>query len=336
MVTISVDAMSGDHGCAEVVPAVVEVLSKCADLNVILVGQEDVLRGLLANNLLKYASQLEIQHASEVVGMGDSPASALRTKKDSSMRVAVNLVKEKRADACVSAGNTGALIGMSRFVLRMIDGIDRPAIISAVPATGDAHFYLMDLGANVDCTANHLFQFAMMGNALVQILEGISNPKVALLSNGAEEEIKGNDVVKLAADMISKHEDINYIGYVEGNDMFVGKADLVVADGFVGNVALKASEGVAKLIASHMRAEFGSSFLGKLAAVLAQGTLQRLRKKIDPGRYNGATLLGLQGIVVKSHGNAKAKSFAKALMYAKKEAEANLVEVLSSRVHELM
>lgn len=335
MVTIAVDAMSGDHGYAVIVPAVLKVLSSHPDLNIILVGQEGLLRGTFADKLKAYESRISIQHAEEVVQMDEAPSVALRGKKDSSMRVAINLVRDKQADACVSAGNTGALMAMSRFVLRMIDGIDRPAIISALPTIHDGRVYMLDLGANVDCNADHLLQFAVMGNVLVKVLEGIERPRVSLLSNGAE-AIKGNDVVKLASDLISKHDEINYLGYCEGNDIFSGQMDLVVADGFVGNVALKTIEGTAKLVGEHLKSAFKSSLFGRVAGLLAMSSLNKLKRTIDPGRYNGATLLGLQGVVIKSHGNANVDAFANALKYAKQEAEAKLIDNLSEQVQQLL
>jgi glycerol-3-phosphate acyltransferase PlsX len=264
--------------------------------------------------------------------MHESPSKALRNKKDSSMRVAINLVKEGIAGACVSAGNTGALMAIAKFVLKTIPGIDRPAIIASVPSL-NGHTHVLDLGANVDCSAEHLRQFAVMGYELVRSVDENPCPTVGLLNIG-EEEIKGNEQVKQAAKLIADSH-INFIGYVEGNDIYTGNVDIVVTDGFVGNVALKTSEGVAKMISHSIREAFGRNFLTKLAGLVALPVLQSFKKRIDPRQYNGASLVGLRGIVVKSHGNADRVAFAKAIEIAAREIENAVPERIGERVAEI-
>lgn len=324
--------MSGDHGAAVAVDAAVFIAKQHPDLHLYLVGHEGLLQDLLKNTL-HYESlkkQLHIVHADEVVSMDDPPVLALRNKKNSSMRIAINLVKTGEADACVSAGNTGALMATARFVLRMIAGIDRPAICCALPSA-QGHTYMMDLGANVDCTSEHLYQFALMGSVLVNAIDDVKTPRIGLLNIG-EEEIKGNDVVKQASQLLSKSK-LNYIGYVEGNDIFGRKADVIVTDGFVGNVSLKTIEGVAKLIADFLLEEFKRNWLTKLIGLLALPTLRRFKRRVDPRRYNGASLLGLQGIVVKSHGSADKVAFANAIKIAMLEVQHNIIGVINRNIN---
>jgi glycerol-3-phosphate acyltransferase PlsX len=277
-----------------------------------------VLADHLAQHKLTPGERLEIRHASQAVGMDEPPSQALRNKKDSSMRVALNLVKEGAADACVSAGNTGALMATARFVLKTLPGVDRPAITSLIP-NRYGFTRLLDLGANVDCTGEHLAQFAVMGSVLAQAIDGRTNPRIALLNIG-EEEIKGNEQIKQAAQLLGE-SDLNYVGYVEGDGIFKGAADVVVCDGFVGNVALKTMEGVGSLIADFLREEFSRNALTKLAALTALPVLKALRRRIDPRGYNGGSFLGLRGIVVKSHGGADAFSFGRAVDVAILEVE---------------
>jgi len=327
-VVLAVDAMSGDHGHAVAVRAAQLVLKdRTEGLHLILVGDEAVLRPSLAAHHLGGDSRVSVQHASEVVEMDELPSRALRNKKDSSMRVAINLVKEGRAQACISAGNTGALMATARFVLKMLPGIDRPAIITAIPSV-DGHTYMLDLGANAECTGEQLFQFAVMGSALVAAVNGIDKPRVALLNIG-EEEIKGSDAIKQAAALIQA-AGLNYVGFVEGDDIFLDPVDVVVCDGFAGNVALKTGEGVAKLITKFLKEEFSANFLHKLAAIAAYPALKNLGKRIDPRRYNGASFLGLNGIVIKSHGGADAFSFANAIKVGLAEVRKNLPERISA------
>ncbi len=316
--TIALDGMGGDVGPDMVVPAALRVLEVAgASLRLILVGQEDVLSAALLRLKAGGHPQIVIRHASQLVSMSESPAQALRVKKDSSMRVAINLVKQGEADACVSAGNTGALMATARFVLKTLPGIDRPAICTTLP-TVRGQTRMLDLGANVDSKAEHLLQFAVMGSVLATV-NGIERPRVALLNIG-EEEIKGNEQVREAARLLAA-SGLNYIGFVEGDGVYLEDVDVVVCDGFVGNVALKSSEGVARLIRHYMTHEFKRNLLTRLAGLVALPVLRAFGRRIDPRRYNGASLLGLQGIVIKSHGGADALAFANAIEVAMLEIE---------------
>ncbi len=324
--------MGGDYGARVVVPAALRFLKTDQDCQLVLVGREDAIREHLPGQ--KLPERLRIHHASEEVGMDELPSRALRGKKDSSMRVAINLVKQGGADACVSAGNTGALMATARFVLKTLPNIDRPAIITKLPAIS-GHTWVLDLGANVDCDADHLYQFAVMGSELVSAVDHVDRPTVALLNIG-QEEIKGNEQVKEAHELL-QHGPLNYIGYVEGDDIYLREdLDVVVTDGFVGNVALKNTEGVAKLIRHFMTVEFKRNILTKLSALVALPVLKALRRRIDPRRYNGASLLGLRGIVVKSHGGADALAFEHAIHIAKKEVIADIADRIEQQVgHQL-
>ncbi len=311
--------MGGDQGADTVVPAALNTLERRPDLRLILVGDQETLRQRLHQAGYRDGSdRLHIHHASEVVGMDESPSRALRLKKDSSMRVAIDLVKGGAAQACVSAGNTGALMATARYVLKTLPGIDRPAISTSIPSI-EGHTLVLDLGANVDCSAEHLFQFAVMGSVLANAVHGLERPRVGLLNIG-EEEIKGNDQVKEAARLLAESS-LNYIGFVEGDDVYKGGVDVVVCDGFVGNVALKTSEGVAKMIGHFMREEFRRNLLTRLAGLIAMPVLRAFRRRIDPRRYNGASLLGLRGIVIKSHGGADALAFENAIDVAALEVQ---------------
>ena len=332
-VTIALDAMGGDIGPDSVVPAAIKALHLHPALNIVLVGQEDVLNQKVNEHNGSLGARLTVHHASEVVGMDEPPSQALRKKKDSSMRVAINLVDAGTADACVSAGNTGALMATSRFVLKMLPGIDRPAIITHLPSL-NGHTYMLDLGANVDSTAEHLRDFAVMGSELVKAVSDIENPKVALLNVGAE-EIKGNDQVKQAAVLLAE-TDLNYIGYAEGDDIYVGDIDVIVCDGFVGNISLKSSEGVAKMISHNIKQAFKANIYTRIAALFSAPILRCLKKTFDPGRYNGASLLGLRGIVIKSHGGADAKAFAHAIDIAVREVEKQVPQAISSRLENIL
>ncbi len=312
-ITIALDAMGGDFGTDVVVPAAVLAARKNPDVDFILVGDEAEIRTALDDAGSADGSQLRVQHASQTVAMDELPSHALRNKKDSSMRVAINLIKEGRAHACVSAGNTGALMATSRFVLKMLPGIDRPAICTALPSEKD-HTWMLDLGANVDCDAKHLLQFALMGSEQAGAVDGNRNPTVGVLNIG-EEEMKGNEQVKEAARLISQ-SGLNYAGYAEGDDIYKGNFDIIVCDGFIGNISLKTSEGVAKMIATFIKQEFTRNIFTKLAALIAMPVLKAFRRRIDPRRYNGASLLGLRGIVIKSHGSADALSFNNAIKVA--------------------
>ncbi len=310
--------MSGDHGLEMVVDAALLSLADHPTLHLVLVGDEPLLKQALAQRRHGDDPRLSLQHASEIVGMDELPSKALRGKKDSSMRVAINLVKEGRAQAAVSAGNTGALMATAKFVLKTVPGIDRPAIISAIPSL-NGHVHMLDLGANAECGAAQLLQFAVMGSALVTAIYGIERPSVALLNIG-EEEIKGNEVIKQAAQLLQAST-LNYIGYVEGDGIFLKDVDVVVCDGFAGNIALKTGEGVAKLIKHFMQEEFTRSLLTKVAALAAMPALKALGRRMDPRNYNGASFVGLNGIVIKSHGSADAHAFANAIAVAQREVE---------------
>ncbi len=330
--------MGGDFGPSVVVPAALDAIAQYPHLKVILVGDEQKLLPLLKSLPSHDASRLSVHHASEQVLMDDTPSLALRNKKDSSMRVAINLVQSGEAAACVSAGNTGALMAIARFVLKTLPGIDRPAIVYPIPVRVDqeeiGRLRMLDLGANVDCQGEHLFQFAVMGSVLATAIDNIDRPRVALLNIGSE-EIKGTEAIKQAATLLSQ-TDLNYIGFIEGTEIYQGKADVVVCDGFVGNVALKTSEGVAKMLISYLRREFSRSIYTKFVAMLAIPILRSIKKRFDPGEYNGATFLGLNGVVIKSHGNAPRHSFKKAIIEAMLEAEKNIPEKIRSEVEQYL
>ncbi|MDH5648968.1 MAG: phosphate acyltransferase PlsX [Gammaproteobacteria bacterium] len=316
--TIALDAMGGDHGVSVTVPAALSALKKHNGLKLILVGQEEILRQELARHQATESDRLTIHHASQVVGMDELPAQALRGKKDSSMRIAINLVKSGEAQACVSAGNTGALMATAHFVLKTLPGIERSAIAKFLP-TISGHVHILDLGANIECTPEQLLQFGVMGSILVSATENKPNPSVALLNIG-EEDIKGNETVKKAAELFKKSK-LNYQGYVEGDEIYTGTADVIVCDGFVGNIALKTSEGLAQMISSFLKEEFTRSLYSKLAAIIALPVLKSFRKRVDHRRYNGASFLGLNGIVIKSHGGADILAFDTAIDVALAEAD---------------
>ncbi len=301
--------MSGDLGAEVVVRAAAESLKNYRNLEFSLVGDDAVLRPLVAR-LIGGKQRVDIMHASEVVTMTDAPADAVRKKKDSSMRVAIDLVKNGEADACVSAGNTGALMATSKFVLKMLPGIDRPAIIAELPSfSGSLH--MLDLGANTQCSAEQLFQFAVMGSIVASDVAGVAAPRIALLNIGIE-EAKGSSTIREAAAILSESS-LNYIGFIEGNDLFRGRADVVVTDGFSGNVALKSMEGLAGLTRHYLKRAFTRNWFSRLQYMVAASALRRLAEETDSRRYNGATLAGLNGIVIKSHGGADAIAFQHAI-----------------------
>jgi len=321
--------MGGDHGPAVTVPGALAALRAQPDLNLVLVGQRAVLEKELARHAGADSGRLRIQEASQVVGMDEPPAQALRGKKDSSMRVAINLVKSGEAQAIVSAGNTGALMATARFVLKTLPGIDRPAIITAFP-TVHGHVHILDLGANVDSSPEQLLQFGIMGSLLVGAVERKQRPLVALLNVGVE-DIKGNEVVK-KADELFRASDLNYHGYVEGDEIYFGKVDVIVCDGFVGNVALKASEGLARMISQFMKEEFTRTLFTKLAALAALPVLNAIRRRLDPRQYNGASLVGLNGIVIKSHGGTDTVGFEYAIRVATEEVQNQLPQLIGARL----
>jgi glycerol-3-phosphate acyltransferase PlsX len=328
-VTVAIDCMGGDHGVRVTVPAAVERSRIDPQCRFILVGLQDEVRAELSRAGAVEGERFIVRHSSEVVTMDEPPANALRGKKDSSMRVAIDLVKSGEAQACVSAGNTGALMAISRFVLKTLPGIDRPAIASILP-TAKGHTHILDLGANVDCTAEHLLQFAVMGAELVASVEHKPRPTVGLLNIG-EEDIKGNEVVKAAAALL-RESGLNFYGNVEGNDIYKGTTDVVVCDGFVGNVALKTSEGLAQMLRTYLREEFSRNIFTKLAGLVAMPVLNAFKKRVDHRRYNGASLLGLRGVVIKSHGSADVFGYGFAIGHAISEVRTGVLTHISERM----
>jgi len=327
---VAIDVMGGDHGLSVVIPASVAAVKKNSRLNLVLVGDgEKISAALKKHGALKH-KQLTVVHAAEVVEMDELPSHALRNKKNSSMRLALDLVKEGRALACVSAGNTGALMATARYVLKTLPGIDRPAIIAELP-TRVGRTRVIDLGANVDSCAEHLFQFAVMGSALIQALDQKKRPKIGVLNIGVE-EIKGNDQVKRTAQLLSECNLMTYAGYVEGDQFFSGDVDLVVCDGFVGNVALKASEGIVNLMLAVLKESFTMNWWTKFVALMARPVLNAVKSRMDPARFNGATLLGLNGIVIKSHGGASAVAFQFAIEQAVLQIENGVVDLVREQI----
>lgn len=334
--------MGGDHGPQVLIPACVRAAKCNPGLHLLLVGDETQVMHHLKKQGIRLSGQSQgnsrdqftIIHASETVGMDELPSHVLRNKKDSSMRVAISLVKDGTAQACVSAGNTGALMATARYVLKTLPGIDRPAIIASMP-TKKGSTRVIDLGANVDSCAEHLFQFAVMGSALIQAVDQKTHPKIAVLNIGVE-EIKGNDQVKRTAHMLSECDLLNYIGYVEGDQFFSGDVDLVVCDGFVGNVALKASEGIAKLMLDILREAFNKNLFAKLIGAIAMPALSHMKKSMNPARYNGASMLGLNGIVIKSHGSANEEAFQCAIEQAMLQVRGNVVDLVRDQISDFM
>ena len=328
-ITLAIDAMGGDHGPQVIIPAALLALASEPDLSIILVGLTADIESELKALKAFTGPRLRIHHASELVGMDESPQGALKNKKDSSMRVAINLVKTGVANACISAGNTGALMATARFVLKTLPGIDRPAIAGVFPSR-KGKTYILDLGANADCTAEQLLQFAVMGSMLVSCVEHKENPSVGLLNIGSE-EIKGNEVVKRTGELL-RASHLNFYGNVEGNDIFKGTTDVVVCDGFVGNIALKASEGLAQMMGRFLAEEFKRNWLTKLMALISMPVLKAFKKRLDPRRYNGASFLGLRGIVVKSHGGADSFSFLQAIHTAIEESRSGVLRRITEQL----
>jgi phosphate acyltransferase len=322
--------MGGDHGPHVTVPAALEFQARQPGVDIVLVGLQDALQAELVARRAATGPRLRLHHASEVVAMDEPPAQAMRYKKDSSMRVSIDLVKSGEAHACVSAGNTGALMAISRFVLRTLPGIDRPAMATVLPNMRRGNTYVLDLGANVDCTAEHLLQFGIMGAMLVAAVEHKQRPSVGLLNIGVE-DIKGNETVKRAAELL-RDSGLNFSGNVEGDDIYKGSVDVVVCDGFVGNVALKASEGVAQMMATTLREEFSRNLLTRLLALAAWPMIRAFRRRMDHRRYNGASLLGLRGIVIKSHGSADEYAFGQALQRAVEEVRNQVPQRIAARM----
>lgn len=327
--TIALDMMGGDYGPRSSIPAAIDAVNKHTQLTLILCGNEQTIAEQLSKLDALSHPRLVIQHCSEVVTNADEPAHALRNKKDSSMRVALNLVKEAKAQACVSAGNTGALFATAHYVLKMLCGVKRPALVTSVPTETKKPVYLLDLGANVHCDAQTLYEFGIMGSVVAASAQNIAEPKVSLLNIGSE-DIKGHQGIKDAAQLMQQCPHINYIGYAEGNDIFTGKSDVIVCEGFVGNVALKTCEGIAKLIMKKMTRALQKHFFYKALAFLLLPVIKKLYKKVNPDQYNGASLVGLRGIVVKSHGNASASAFSAAIDEAVREVQRQLPEKIQA------
>lgn len=333
---IAVDAMGGDVGPSVTVPASCLFLKKHPEINIALVGDEEILKKELASCPKQSQSRISIVHADQVVENDDTIACALREKKKSSMRLAIDLVKEGRADACVSAGNTGALMAISRFVLKTIPDIDRPAILTCLPTLyEDKGFYMLDLGANIDSSPNNLLQFAIMGSVVVSTLDGVVEPRVALLNIG-EEHHKGNEVIRQAAELLSRTPEINYVGFVEPNNCFLGEVDVVVCDGFAGNVALKSIEGTVKLVKKFIRDAYDSSWYTKLLAFFSKPVFAHFRESMSTSRRNGAHMIGLNGVVVKSHGGASVKGFANAIEISYYEMQSALPQRIAERVSSII
>ncbi len=327
--------MGGDHGPLSTIPAAIAAVDEFPNLDLILCGDATMLEQQLLEAGFPSHPQLSIKHASQQVLMTDKPSVALRNKRDSSMRVALDLVDKQQVQACVSAGNTGALIAMAHFVLKMLGGVERPALISALPTTVGSPVFMLDLGATVNCDSDTLFQFAVMGAVMAEEVEGIHRPKVALLNMG-EEEIKGSDQIKRTSLLLSECPDINYIGYIEGNDIFSGKADVIVCDGFVGNVALKTCEGVAKLIIKRFEQALKNSMSAHLFGWMIKPLLKSIGTGVNPDHYNGASLIGLRGIVVKSHGNATKEAFLSAIRQAVREVERQVPAKIKDRLEHVL
>ena len=337
--TLALDVMGGDQGPPITIHSAVRAINHLPNLHLILCGDENIITTELARlnicaQTLVQHKQLSIFSTTEVVAMDDKPAFALRTKKNSSMRKALDLVHDGKAQACVSAGNTGALFSMAHFVLKTLPGVERPALISSLPThDDDKHVFMLDLGANVFCDSHVLYQFGVMGSVMAQQVDGINNPRIALLNMG-EEAIKGSDHIKQAALELSQNKNINYIGFIEGGDIFSNKADVIVCDGFVGNVALKTCEGVARLVYDKSKTLFKQNILVKILTFIIKPRLKKLFKSMNPDQYNGASLIGLRGIVVKSHGNANSGAFFSAIMEAVKEVDRQVPEKIKSSLEQ--
>ena len=330
-ITIALDMMSGDDGVASSVPGAIQALNKHQDLFLILVGNKTAIENFIPNDIKKLENtRYNIIHTNELISMQDEVLTAIRSKKQSSMRLSIEAVNQNKADACVSAGNTGALMALSKIILKMLQGIDRPAICGSFP-TKDGLTHMLDLGANVQCNSNHLYQFAIMGSALVQSLEISNSPKIGLLNVGSE-EFKGNDTIIHSGHLFQKSK-LNYAGFVEGDDIFTGNFDLVVTDGFAGNIALKSIEGVANIISHFIKSEFNKNIFTKISAAISYPVMKAVKKKVDPRRYNGASLLGLQGVVVKSHGSADPYAFSRAINTAYYEVKNQILNKITNLIN---
>ncbi|MER2492137.1 phosphate acyltransferase PlsX [Catenovulum sediminis] len=332
--TIALDAMGGDHGPPVTIPAALEVLAEYPQLKFIVCGDKYQIVPLINDIALSLQQRIEVLHCPQVVSMGEKPSQALRNKTQSSMRVSLDLVQENRAQACVSAGNTGALLAMAYYVLKMLPGIKRPALVTAIPSAKGHRTYVLDLGANVECDEHILHQFALMGSVLTEKID-LKNPRIGILNVG-EEEIKGSGTTKRAARLLKEDKSLNYIGFVEGNDLFTDKADVIVCDGFVGNVAMKACEGLAKAVIESIKSLASENWLSKVFAAIALPMLKKLYRQMNPDQYNGASLLGLRGIVIKSHGNASKEAFKYAIEEAINEIRHQVPEKIGNRIEQAL
>lgn len=328
MVTLAVDAMGGDHGPQITIPAVLEALNRQQDMRVLLFGNQSIVENVLGGRV---HDRLIICDAEQVVEMDEAPSTALRAKKQSSMALMLQAVKEGQADGCVSGGNTGALMALSRFILKTTESIDRPAIISAFPREDGGHTFILDLGANVGSDSEQLYQFAIMGQAVAQVMDGRQHPKVALLNIGTE-EVKGNDQVRAASELLRADQSVNYIGFVEGSDLFRDKADVVVCDGFVGNVALKTIEGLARFIMAETKRELLRTWWSRMLSFMFVPIWLRVEERINPSSYNGAVFVGLRGVVVKSHGDADQEEFCQAILSARNYVDKKLPQKIESLI----
>ena len=341
MISIAVDAMGGDHGPSVIVPAVIESLISYSDIQIHLYGKQPEMEAVLAtiqNKANPVLSRLHLHHAEQVVEMDDAPALAMRNKRNSSMRLALNAVKSGQAQGCVSAGNTGALMATARFVLKTLPGIDRPALIYSIPVLklfAEEQVHILDLGANIECTVDHLFQFAVMGSAFATVKSSLAKPRVSLLNIGSE-DIKGTESIRECAKLLGDSDLIHYTGYIEGHQLYDGLTDVVVCDGFSGNVLLKVTEGVSKKLINMMKDAFMTTFLGKLGAFIARSALKPVQVKFNPALYNGASFLGLNGIVLKSHGNATVEGFAVAIKQARIEAMHSLPTLIRESISQTL
>ncbi|MFT5236306.1 MAG: glycerol-3-phosphate acyltransferase PlsX [Shewanella sp.] len=333
--TLALDVMGGDYGPRVTVPAILQALHLYPSLQVVLVGNQSEIELFLTKAEPSIRQRIEIIHTTEVVSMSDRPVHALRNRKQSSMRLAIELVRDGKAQACLSAGNTGALMTIAKVLLKTLPGIDRPALVSCLPSVNKAPVYLLDLGANVSCCSETLFQFAVMGSVLCEAVDKKSNPKVALLNVGIE-EIKGNDQVQQAGQLLQQSPQINYVGFIEGNDIYSGNVNVIVCDGFVGNITLKTSEGIAKLLVNQLEQGLTKGFFVRLMAKLIAPRINSVLKQMNPDHYNGASLIGLRGIVVKSHGSADQSAYLQAIILAVTEAQRRLPKMIEERLESIL
>ncbi|MEI6860575.1 MAG: phosphate acyltransferase PlsX [Shewanella sp.] len=333
--TLALDAMGGDHGPHVTVPATLQALRLSSFLRIILVGNEAEITPYLVHVEDRIRSRIELLHTTEVVSMSDRPVHALRNRKQSSMRLAIELVRDGKADACLSAGNTGALMAISKVLLKTIPGIDRPALVTCLPAMNKTPIYLLDLGANVSCCSETLFQFAVMGSVLCETVDKNPSPKVALLNVGVE-EIKGNDQVQQAGQLLQQSPQLNYVGFIEGNDLFSGNVDVIVCDGFVGNITLKTSEGIVRLLVHQLEKGLKQGFFVRLMAKFIAPRINSVLNQMNPDHYNGASLIGLRGIVVKSHGSADESAYLQAINLAVTEVQRRLPQKIEERLESIL